>query len=138
MKKLFAVMISAVMMAGALVALTMSPSNAACPYTGCVETFTSIDAPNKVKRGKGAIICGTVTTDGNGRPKGKLFLVVRRSKGDFKFTDVKKYNDREECFATPKLWKLGNYTIKMSFERKPGSGFKDSDATDEFRVVRRG
>lgn len=138
MKKLFAVMISALMMAGALVAFAVSPASAACPYTGCVETFTHIDAPDEVKRGNTATICGRVTTDGNGRPEGRLFLVVRRSKGDFKFTDTKKYNDRKECFETPKLTLRGNYTVKMSFERKPGSGYKDSDNATEFRVVRRG
>lgn len=137
MKKLLAVMISAVMMAAALVTFSSTSANAACPYTGCIETFTKIGAPDRVQRGDRARICGKVTTDGNGRPKGKLFLILRRSKGGFKFTDAKRYNDKRECFRTPKLRKRGNYTIKMSFERKAGSAFEDSDQTAELRVVRR-
>lgn len=138
MKKMISALFAAVMMAGGLVAFAASPASAACPYGGCIATSTFIDAPEEVEKGDTAKICVRVGTDGNGTAKGTVTVTVVRGKGDFKFTDSKKYNDRRECFTTPKLTMKGNYVIKARFDKKPGSRWKDSDNRDEFQVVGRG
>lgn len=138
MKKLFAVMCAAVLMTAGLATFAMSPASAACPYSGCIDTATRINAPEEVERGDRARICLRITSEGNARPRGTVVLTVVRSKGEFKFTDAKVYNEDRECFRTPRLTKRGNYVIKARFERKPGSRWQDSDNADEFRVVRRG
>ena len=136
MKKLFGVLVAAVMLAGGLVAFAMSPASAACPYTGCAATYTTIIAPDRVERGSRARICVRVTTDGNATPKGRVTLAVIRSRGGFRYTDNKAYDAPRTCFRTPRLRKLGRYVISAKFDRKPGSGFRDSDNRDVFRVVR--
>jgi hypothetical protein len=116
MKKIIDGLFAAIMMAAGLVAFSGSAAQAACPeYTGCSVT---------------------VTTEGNGRPPGRVTVTVVRGKGGYEFTDSKKYNDRTECFKTTKLNKKGNYVVKARFDRKPGSAFKDSDNRDEFKVTR--
>jgi hypothetical protein len=138
MKKIFAGLFVAVLLATGLVAVSGNAAQAReCPYTGCVQTNTQIDAPNRVRRGDNARICIHVGTDGNGQPKGQVTVTVVRGKGDFKYTDSKKYNDFKECFTTPDLKKLGNYVIKARFDSKPGSAYKDSDNRDEFEVVKK-
>lgn len=136
MKKTFVGLFSAALMGAGLVGVSAGPADAACPYTGCVDTYTRIFAPDTVERGHTARICTKVTTGGNGRPKGRVTLGVQRSRGGFHFTDTKPYEAPRTCFTTPKLGKLGKYVINMRFDRRPGSGFKDSDQTDGFRVVR--
>ena len=136
MKKMMIGLFSATLMGAGLVGVSTAPAQAACPYTGCVDTFTRVSAPDTVERGERARICAKVTTGGNGRPKGRVTLDVQRSRGGFHFIDTKTYDAPRTCFSTPKLRKLGKYVINMRFDRRPGSGFKDSDQTDEFRVVR--
>ena len=137
MKKFLGVVIAAVMLAGGLVTFAMSPASAACPYSGCVPTYTFIDNPNKVKRGQKAKICVRVGSDGNGRPVGSVSIRVVRSTGGFRYLDNKKYNDWKECFTTPKLKKRGKYVIRARFDRNPNSRWQDSGTVSNFRVVRR-
>lgn len=137
MKKLLGVLITAIMMASGLVAFTMSSANAACPYSGCISTSTSINAPDSVKKDRRAKICVKVRADsGNARPKGKVTLRVDRAKGGYEWSDVRKYNDNRECFKTSRLKRKGNYVVKAVFDKKPGSRWKDSDNRAEFRVRR--
>ena len=137
MKRLIIGATTAVLMGGGMVAVSAETASAACPYTGCRETFTNIFAPEEVKRGNPARICVAVNTDGNGRPKGQVSIRVERSKGGYKFVDSKPYNDNRECFTTGDLNKLGKYVVRATFDRKPGSSFKDSDNNTAFRVTRR-
>lgn len=137
MKRLIIGATTAVLMGGGMVAVSAESATAACPYTGCAPTFTNIYAPDSVKRGNSANICVAVNTGGDGRPKGTVSIRVERSKGGFKYVDSKPYNDNRECFNTGKLRKLGKYVVRATFDRKPGSAFKDSDNATSFRVTKR-
>lgn len=137
MKKMMIGLFSATLMGAGLMGVSPAPAQAACPYTGCVDTFTKISAPDTVERGDKARICVRVTSGGQGRPKGRVTVAVRRSMGGFHFTDSKRYDDTRECFTTGPLNRRGKYVINMRFDRRAGSGFKDSDNTADFRVVRR-
>ena len=137
MKKLLGALVAAVMMAAGLVTFAMSPANAACPYSGCVPTYTHINAPSPVEKGSRNRICVRVTTDGNGTPKGQVSINVVRSNGGFRFVDSKEYTGDRECFRTPVLEKIGKYVVEAKFDRKPGSRWQDSDNRESFRVVRR-
>lgn len=138
MKRLIIGATTAVLMGGGMVAVSAESASAACPeYTGCAPTYTKIFAPDTVERGSGARICVAVNTGGDGRPKGTVSIRVERSKGGYKFVDAKRYNDNRECFNTGAINKLGKYVVRATFDRKPGSSFKDSDNTTSFRVTRR-
>lgn len=137
MKKMLTGLFVAIMMVSGLVAFSSTSATAACPYTGCVKTFTKIDAPKKVKRFDSARIGVKVTTNGNGVPVGRVTLVVERSKGGFKFVDTKKYDGGKVFFRTPDLNRLGKYDVTAKFDGKAGSAYKDSADRDKFKVVRR-
>jgi len=137
MQKFIASLVAAFMMAAGLVAFSGSSATAACPYTGCIKTYTKIDAPAHVKRGNRAKIGVRITTAGNGTAKGRVTLSVKKKTGGYHFIDNKKYTGGKIWFTTTKLRKLGKYVVLATFDRKPESAFKDSDNTDAFRVVRR-
>ena len=137
MQKFIASLIAAFLMAAGLVAFSGTSATAACPYTGCIKTYTKIDAPAKVKRGNRAKIGVRITTAGNGTAKGRVTISVKRKTGGYHFVDSKKYTGDKVWFRTSKLQKRGKYIILATFDRKPESAFKDSDNTDAFRVVRR-
>ena len=137
MKKLFGALVAAVMMAAGLVTFAMSPASAACPYSGCVPTSTTIIGPGQVEKGSRARICVRVdAASGNADPKGQVSINVVRSNGGFRFVDSKEYSGGRECFRTPVLEKIGKYVIEAKFDKKPGSRWLDSDNRDSFRVVR--
>ena len=136
MKKYLGSLIAAIMMAAGLVAFTGTTATAACPYTGCIETSTRVTAQNPVERFHRAHIDVKVTTGGNGVPKGRVTIFVRRALGGYKFTDSMVYTGGEVTFTTTKLAKLGKYIATVRFDRKAGSAFTDSDNVDTFRVVR--
>ncbi len=137
MKKFLVGLIAALMVAAGFVAFSGTAANAkACPYGGCLPTYTFIDAPNKVVKNHRARICVRVGSQGNGAPKGKVTIRVVRSTGGYRFIDTKSYEGGNKCFTTTKLRKLGDYSVKAIFDRKPGSRWQDSDNFDEFQVVR--
>ena len=139
MKKFVVGLIAALMMAAGLVAVSGASANAkACGTYGsdCFRTYSHVYAPDKVVRHHRATICVKVTTQGNGTPKGRVTVKVVRANGGFKWVDTKPYNGGKVCFTTPKLHKLGGYVIAETFDRKPGSRWKDSDNRAGFTVVR--
>lgn len=136
MKRLIIGLAATTLMSGGLAAVSAEAANAACPYTGCVETYTKVSAPDTVPQGQRARICVKVTTGGSGRPKGRVTILVQKSVGYYHFTDSSPYDGGRECFTTTRLNKLGKYVVKANFDRKAGSGFKDSDQRTTFRVVR--
>ncbi|GAA1145516.1 hypothetical protein [Nocardioides aquiterrae] len=138
MKRMIIGLAATTLMGGGLVAVSAETAHAACPYTGCVDTFTRVSAPDTVKKGRTAKICVKVTTGGNGKPKGRVTVRVTRGVGGYHFVDSKPYDGGRECFRTTKLTKVGKYVVKANFDRKAGSGFKDSDQRTDFRVTRRG
>lgn len=136
MKKIISGLFVAVLLGAGLVAVS-GGSAVAAPYPGTVYTGTHIGAPNHVRKGHRAKICTKVTTDGNGRPQGHVTLKVIRARGGFRYVDTKSYNGERQCFRTPRLKLRGQYTVKVAFDRKPGSVYKDSDNRTSMKVIRR-
>ena len=135
MKKLFAGIIATFLMGAGLVGISGEAAQAACPYTGCVRTYTHVNASDTV-RGGHSRICVRVTTASGQEPKGQITIRVTKSVGSYRFIDSKRYNGPRTCFTTPRLRKPGKYVVGAFFDRKPGSPFKDSDNRTTFRVKR--
>ena len=117
MKRLIIGLISALLMTAGLVGVSETSATAACPYTGCVKTYTKVSGPKVIKKGKAGRFCVTVTTRGNGKPRGTVTLNIKRSKGAFEYTATKPYHGTR-CFGTPVLTKGGYYRVRAHFEGK--------------------
>ena len=163
MKRIFAGLITVLMMAAGLgtfsasaaSAATAPPSAAAaapsaaaaaasaarrarCPYTGCIRTSTRISAPNRVARHRSARICVRVGTAGNGRPRGRVSVSVVRANGGFRWSNDRATSGRYRvCFGTPRLHRLGRYVVRARFDGNANSAYRDSRDRDTLRVVRR-
>ena len=133
MKRLIIGLIAAVLMGTGLVGISAVTASAACPYTGCVNTNTSVSGPSKVIKGESARFCVNVGSAGNGKPKGTVTLSIHRKKGKFGYTATKPYHG-ERCFGTPSLRKGGYYRVRAHFEGK--GAFRNSNSWTSF-VVRR-
>lgn len=133
MKKLFLGLITALLMATGLVGVSAGGAQAACPYTGCVDTSPSVDGPSRVAKGESARFCVTVGTDGEGKAKGWVTMRIQRAKGKFGYTATKPYRG-ERCFGTPSLNKLGYYRVRFHFEGK--GAYRNSNEWTSFRVRR--
>ena len=95
MKRLIIGLISALLMTAGLVGVSETSATAACPsYTGCVKTYTHVTGPKVIKKGKAGRFCVTVTTRGNGKPRGTVTLNIKRSKGAFEYTATKPYHGK--------------------------------------------
>ena len=121
MKRLIIGLISALLMTAGLVGVSETSATAACPYTGCVKTYTHVTGPKVIKKGKAGRFCVTVTTRGNGKPRGTVTLNIKRSKGAFEYTATKPYHGKR-CFGTPILTKGGYYRVRAHFEGKGAFG----------------
>lgn len=139
MKKFFASILVAMLMAAGLVATTGGSAQAACPYTGCIATNTKVNAPNDdVARHNFARIRVRVKAPGsNAEPTGQIKVVVRRkADGEVYYRERKAYEGGKLVFITPKLHKLGKYFVVARFRPPANSVFTRSTGTDSFRVVR--
>lgn len=135
MKRLMIGIASATLLGGGLAAVSAETASAACPYTGCVPTNTSVKVPNApVAKGGKAKICVKVTTSGSGEARGRVSVAVRkRSGGGIVFADSKRYDGRT-CFKTGPLRAAGKYFARGSFQASAKSPFDDSDNTAVFVV----
>lgn len=138
MKKIVVGLLATIMMAaGLVVGSGVSAVAQGCPYGGCPTAYTYIDAPDRVVRDHRATICVKMGSQGNAeQPRGKITLRVTRAEGGYRLLRVEHYPGHEICFRTTKLRKLGDYLIKATFDRKPGTRWHDSDNHAEFRVVK--
>jgi hypothetical protein len=134
MKRLIIGLITTVLMGTGLVGVSAGAASAACPYTGCVDTHTSVTGPKKVTKGTAARFCVRVNTGGNGKPKGFVTLSIHRKKGHFGYTATKPFHGKR-CFGTPALTKGGYYRVRAHFEGKGAWG--NSNDWTHF-VVRKG
>ena len=79
MKKLIAGVIAAFLMATGLAALVAAPAGAAaCPYTGCIQTFTGVNAVDAARPGK-VRVNFRVRTAGNAIPRGTVRIIIKSS-----------------------------------------------------------
>src|SRR5262245_53742100 len=123
MKKTLVALAATAMMGAGLVGVSAETANAApdCPYTGCVDTNTTVQSPGPVKQGQRAKICVSVRTGGNGQARGSVGIIVVRDGGGYRFTDSKRYDGRT-CFVTSKLDKRGDYLVRANFEGRGAFG----------------
>lgn len=132
MKKLLALVFSAVIVAVGLVSVAQAPANAVCPYTGCFPTTTKMSAPNSVKKGSKATVKVAVRASGQAEPVGKVTVTVT-TKG-FRFAKTVKYDGGKISVNTSKLKKAGKYKVVATFDGADGAGWRDSKDTDSIKV----
>lgn len=137
MKRLLIGIATATLLGGGLAAVSAETANAACPYTGCVPTNTTVTVPNApVAKGGKAKICVKVATSGSGKARGQVNVSVKKRSGTgLVFTDSKKYEGKT-CFRTGPLTKPGKYIVRASFQASSKSPFGDSDNSTVFRVTK--
>lgn len=136
MKRLMIGFATATLLGGGFAAVSAGTASAACPYTGCVPTNTTVTVPNApVAKGGTAKICVKVTTSGSGKAKGRVNIAVKKRSGGPVFADSKKY-DGKTCFRTGKLTKPGKYLARATFQASSKSPFGDSDNSTVFRVTK--
>ncbi len=136
MRKMLSVLFAAVLISAGLAAFVGSPAQAACPYTGCIDTNTKISAPDSVKVGKTAKIGVRVTSAGNAEPKGRVTVKVQRRNGGYSFIDSKKYSGGKVTFKATNLRPKGKYLVTAIFKKKDGSRWNSSSETTTFKVKR--
>lgn len=137
MKRLIIGLISALLMTAGLVGVSSTSASAVCPYTGCVKTATKVTVPNSpVKKGKKAKVCVSVKTDGNGNPRGRVGIIVKRTNGGYSFLNNKPYSGGKVCFKTTKIKKTGRYVVRATFSPGASTPFGASKNSTVFRVVR--
>ena len=134
MKKFVAGAVGAVMMSAGLVASAGTAAHAD-PYPPTVATTTTAFVAKKVKQNRSANVCGTVTvTSGSGTPVGTVTFKVKR--GKFSLSKSFGYAGGKICYRTGKLKKTGKYKVKVIFDAKPGTVYKDSSDSASFKVVK--
>ena len=134
MKKLIASAVGALMVSAGLVASTGTAAHAD-PYPPNVDTTTTATAAKTVKKGRTANVCGQVKVkSGVGTPVGKLTISVKGRK--FSDSESFGYAGGKVCFRTGKLNKTGKYKVKVTFDAKSGTVYKDSSDSTSFKVVK--
>ncbi len=135
MKKLVAAIAIAILVTLGLVSVTETPASAACPYSACINTTTSVQAPGKIKRGHRARISVTVTAPGNAAPQGSVNMAVTRN-GRLVDTASLAYAGGTLKFVTGRLTRKGKYVATATFVPAPLSVFNGSSGSDGFKVKR--
>jgi hypothetical protein len=135
MKKLVALLAAVILSTVGLVAFSVGSAQARpCPYTGCFETDTNVNAPNTVKKGTAPKVRVRVSTNGNAKPKGVLRVVVTNEAG-FRDVIVVEYTGPRSV-RLPALNQLGKYTVKVTYKPGPNRPFRKSAETETIRVKR--
>src|SRR5690349_14923895 len=78
MKKFVTAIIMTALVGLGLVAVSSSPASAACPYTACINTTTTVKAPAQKRAPKSVPVRVTVTAPGNATPTGSVTVVVTK------------------------------------------------------------
>ena len=137
MKKTLAAVLTAALIALGLVAVSGGPSNAACPYSACIDTTTKVRTPGSVKQGNSTVVRARVRAAGNARPQGFIRFIVKRKKGGFYFAQLLPYRGGQIGIATPRLRKKGKYTAIAKFKPGPGTVWQASQDSRTFKVKKR-
>jgi hypothetical protein len=137
MKKLIATFATALLGAVGLVGWSGGTAQADhCPYTGCLNTNTHIDGPGSIARHHRAKM-RVVVKSGNAHPRGKIKFIVDRNKGGFHDVKFVPYLGEARTIWTPRLHKLGRYTVTAIYKHGPNQPFNNSRDSTSLRVRRR-
>lgn len=134
MKKFISAIIMTALVGLGLVAFTSTPAQAACPYTACINTTTTVKAPAQKRAPKSVPIKVSVAAPGNAVPQGTVRVVVTKaSNGRVKFDSTLPYAGGQVQFITQSLRK-GTYGVTATFNANPQSVFNSSSASTSFVV----
>lgn len=134
MKKLIAGVFAATLTTAGLVAVSGTAANAD-PYTGTVQTVSSVSTPAAVKAGKPATIKVKVGA-GNAKAKGKVTVVVKNKAGKTVSKAIVDYKGKTIKVKTAKLKKAGSYKVVVRFAPKRNSVFKASKSKTKISVTK--
>ena len=135
MKKLLAAIVATALMGLGLVAVSSQPASAACPYTACINTATSVRTPAQKRAGKSVPIKVIVTAPGNVVPRGTVKVEVFRY-GKKKYTSNLPYAGGQITFVTQTL-KRGVHVVNVTFTPDPGSVWNASSASTTFKIKKK-
>ncbi|WP_134739904.1 hypothetical protein [Nocardioides sp. 503] len=135
MKKLIVGLLASFLIASGLVAFTGSPSTAACPYTGCIATSSSITGPKSVKQNTAPKFKINVRANGNARPRGSVKVTVKGP--GVNNTRTTSFTGSPKSVKGPRLRKAGRYTVTMVFTPAKNSVWKGSRDSYKLKVVKR-
>ena len=137
MGKMLSGMIAVIFMAGGLTALNISAAQAACPYTGCIDTTCRADNLNNPEVGHPARVRFRVSTDGNGGASGAVSFVYKRlSNGVVEGQYTRRYNgpgwDQYSFNGLPR----GKYVVRVHFNSQPANSAYQNCGTKFRQTVR--
>lgn len=137
MKKFVSAIIMTALIGLGLVAGTSSPASAACPYSGCVNTTTSVKAPAQKRAPKSVPIRVVVTAPGNVVAQGAVTVTVTKvQNGRVKFNSTLAYAGGQLQFTTQSL-RRGTYAVTATFVGNNSAGFNSSSASTSFVIKKR-
>jgi hypothetical protein len=135
LKKVFLSLLVTWALALGVVTATGERAAAACPYSGCINTTTTVSVPAKVTPRLRARIKVTVSTPGNVTPYGTLTVTVYRH-GAVKYHATVPYPGGLVAFSTKRLRK-GRYLVTVVFTPPVTSVFTGSSSSARFKVKKR-
>jgi hypothetical protein len=137
MKKILSAIILTALIGLGLVAVSGAPASAACPYTACINTTTTVRAPAQKRAGKSIAIKTTVLAPGNAIPQGKVKVtVVKTQNGRTVYASTLPYAGGQLTFLTQPL-RRGNYVATATFTADPSSVYNSSSASTSFVIKKR-
>lgn len=132
MKKILSAIVMTALMGLGLVAVSSEPASAACPYTACVNTTTTVRAPAHKRAPRSVPIRVQVAAPGNVVPQGTVTVIVTKvSNGRVKYNSTLVYSGGSLQFTTQSL-KRGSYAVTATFTANPSSVFNSSSASTSF------
>ncbi len=135
MKKILSAIIMTALVSLGLVAVSSGPANAACPYTACINTVTSVKTPAQRQARKAIPVKVTVTAPGNVVPNGIVTVAITKN-GKGVYQSSQPYAGGRVTFVTQSLRK-GTYNVTAYFTANPSSVFNSSSATTSFIIKKR-
>jgi hypothetical protein len=135
MKKLIAAIAAAFLLMLGLTAVTEAPASAACPYSACINTTTTVDAPRKVRAHRSVPLSVRVVAPGNATPTGTVTVTVTRH-GSAKYTSTQAYVGGTITFIT-QGFRHGRYSVTAVFNPSANSVFNGSSDKTKVQVKKR-
>jgi hypothetical protein len=139
MKKLIVGLLASFLIATGLVAFSGTPATAACPYTACIATKTTVQNPASIRAKNKATFTITVrpARSGNKPVTGALVVTIKKVGGGFSKVIRTNYAGRAKKVATPKLFKVGTYRVTVKFNAPSNSIYKSAPAVTKTLRVRK-
>ena len=151
MKRLIIGLLFAVLTATGLVSVSTGSALADCPYTGCTDTDTETQIPNRIEVGGPIPITFMIDTIGSAQPRGLVFIHVEyigtlaRTSAEkpsaekpkaFTWNKKVKYTGGREKIRTPKIKRPGKYKVVVRFKPRKNSVYGPSRSVETVRVTR--